>query len=305
MPVRKTTPKKKDTILLPDAIVTKRNIEEEKKARANRLKQKHEKLQIIPGPVKLDWTVDPSSTDFFDAIDKIQKSQWSEFPEKGMGQRIKADIYQWRKSLPPLVMVTHLHAVFLNDSTFVEREIRSSCQRGDLRRLNVNVVDGGELVIKSDDYYRILDEWINEENRQVFESFKELLKQSPEALSLSIYDLESFPGLSEKRNLIMSAGFLTLQTGQLDEFNISIPNIGRYLKLVTSCRKWITTNLDKNPWKEMTEIKLNEHWISGKSRWKEFRGASLDWPLSDCYGGGWCEPFNTPMGRCWKLTGKK
>jgi hypothetical protein len=174
----------------------------------------------------------------------------------------------------------------------------------------VNLVIGGELLIQTSDYYRILDDCIESRrgiDRTVYEtlnSFKQLLDENPEAVSVTLSELQS-KGIAEYRSYILSAGFLTLSPGQADSFNISLPNVGVYLKLVSNSRKWVIKNLDKLAWKEMLESALVERWISQKFYWKEFKGVTMEWVLSDCYGGGWCEPFNTPVGRGWKYNGKK
>ncbi|CAN6674371.1 hypothetical protein TRVA0_052S00716 [Trichomonascus vanleenenianus] len=306
-PLRRARRQKLETEkILPSTKASKKHAEEQKKVREDKSKQKQEKLQVVPGPIHLDWELDPTEG-LLRAIDIVLESMWDDIPEKGLGYDLKCELHSFRKGLPPLVMGTHLHAIFLNDSTYVEREMRRRCRAHKIRRLLVNVVEGGEMIIRAQDYYNILDEHASRTAgavNQAYQEFKALLKEQPEAVSISPYDLEAFPSLEANRSVVLNAGFLTLQPGS-DTLNISVPNIGVYLRLVTSSRKWVTRGLSKMAWKEILESQLNDRWESQKSYWREFKGARLQWVLTDCYGGGWCEPFNTPVGRGWKVTGKR
>lgn len=299
----KRRPRPPEAPLLPSDKAYLKSAEEEKKAREDRTRDRHEKLQIVPGPVTLDWWSDNLNRKphLLVAMDAILDIMWKDIDRESLGGKRSAEVHYYRKSLPNLVMGTHLHSIFLNDSTHVEREIRRHCQAHKIRRFLVNHVEGGELVIKCKDYYGELES--RTENKQTFMKFKELLEEMPEATAISIHDLRD-KELEKDKNLLLNAGFLTLQPGQFDTYNISVPNLGSYLGLVGSCRKWVLKTLQKAPWKEMLETMLKERLESYKSHWKDYRGATIEWVLCDCYGGGWCEPFKTPVGRGWRVTGK-
>lgn len=302
-------PRAPEAPLMPSDIDFLKTLEEKKQSR-NEKRALHEKLQVVPGPVTLEWQEGLGNhPGLLQAMEAIESIQWKEIPIKGLGRSLPAEVFHYRKSLPLMIMTTHLHSVFINDSTYVEREMRKCCKRQQIRRLVVNVIEGGELVIRSSDYYRILDETKKSFNDgqfiNGFEKFADLLKELPEATSVSVYSLDSVGISQPERSALLNSGFLTMQAGNSDEFNISIPSIGSYLRLVASGRKWVLRLLQKLPHGESLESSIHERWEKNKFHWKEFKGANVEWILCDCYGGGWCEPFNTPVGRGWKLTGKK
>lgn len=295
--------------VLPSDKVHMKAAQENKQAREEKTRERQEKLQIIPGPIALDWWDLPINgpqrkPSLVDAMDAILNIMWKEIPVKGITKKQAAEVHYYRKTLPKLVLTTHLHSIFLNDSTHVEREIRRNCQSHRIRRLLVNQVDGGELVIKCEDYYSALENAAKTDDEDVFIKFKQVLTEFPEATNVSSYDLEDKNIAKDHRSKLLNYGFLTLQPGQFDTYNISIPNLGSYLGVVSHCRKAILKIFKKSPWNEMLESLLKERWESYKLYWKDYKGANIEWILCDCYGGGWCEPFKTPVGRGWKLTGK-
>ncbi|ANB14439.1 Bifunctional purine biosynthesis protein purH [Sugiyamaella lignohabitans] len=308
--------------LMPSDIAFLKDFDEKKSLRQARSKAQQEKLQD-DGPAELEWQLQVSTIpDIVKSMRIVLDRMWAPIPEKGLGREGRGDVYHFRKSIPPLVRTTHLYAIYPDNSTYVDREIRTACEDGTVRRLVVNLVEGSDLLIESTHYYAILDEQVRKYEESLSKSedegskvvtsaivkalkiFKKLLIKNPTAISLSLSELEDVD-LAKLRNNLLSLGFLTLQSGQMDSFVISVPNIGSYLRLVASSRKWIIRNLDKMSWKELLESTLQERWESNKTYWYDFKGCLLEWVLYDCFGGGWCEPFKTPVGRGWKLTGKK
>jgi hypothetical protein len=308
--ITKKRPRTPDPILFPSDVAYLKELEEIKSIRDSRAKQKQERLRN-EGPADLEWRLPANKvSNLVFAMRTILDRMWNQIPEKGLGREGRGNVFQYRQSLPPLVMTTHLYGVFPNNSTYVDREILRVTQRGQIRRLVVNLVEGGELVVESDKYYDILREAVktqlqngNEKAADTLQRFKQLLQEMPTSITLTVDDLEP-AGLADTGSVLLSMGFLTLQPGRSDTFNISIPNIGSYLKLVSTSRKWVVKGLEKMSWKEQLESVLLDRWESNKTYWREFKGAKLEWVLYDCYGGGWCEAFKTPVGRGWKLTGK-
>lgn len=79
-----------------------------------------------------------SIQDVVQAIRHIQRSMFSEMPERASGMnstRISA-VLNHRASLPPLVSLSHVHAI-LNTPTTTEREIARLIRDGTLRRISI------------------------------------------------------------------------------------------------------------------------------------------------------------------------
>lgn len=208
-------------------------------------------------------------------------------------------------------MVSHLHALFPHDPTFIDRELQRVVEAGQIRRINVNI-NAGDMVIESKYYFRIYRDRkaaaVAEDSDSVviFEKFEKLLRQKSAATAITSDDLAEFD-ISEDSGIraLLDIGFLVL-AGAPGVYQISIPNVGSLLKLVFRSRKWVVSVLGKTKFKEMLEKTMRERWEAAlKSRWREFRGVKFAWVLMECKGGGWCEPFQTSVGRCWRLTGKR
>lgn len=297
---------KSEQPLLPSEALYLRNLTESRQLKGKNVLNRQEKLENL-GPVAMEYG--PVGRDLLKAMDYVQSIMWTDIPEKGLGKDLLAETFNHRRVIPPLITLTHLQAIFPNDSTYVDREIVKRCQQKKIRKLIVNLVKGGELLIKSEDYDKALNEAmeksVNPENKAVFCQFRDLLESKSEAVTLDIVDLNAKPLLAERRDLLLTSGFLTFQPGRNDAFNISIPNLGLYLKLVAGTRNWVIKCLEKMKWKELLESQLIEKFeASPKAQWRDFKGCTMDWILLDCYGGGYCEPFSTPVGRGWKYVGK-
>ncbi|KAK9258715.1 serine-threonine protein kinase 19 [Lipomyces tetrasporus] len=205
-------------------------------------------------------------------------------------------------------MTSHLHALFPYDPTFIERELQRVAEEGLVRKMVVNQ-NAGDMVIESSDYFRVLREMKHSNkisNIDSFDKFEDLLKSKPAVTRLSTDDLNA-ASITEDEGIrdLLSVGFLVL-SGLPGVYLISVPNVGSFLKLAFRSRKWVINSLAKPKWKEMLEKSIHERWDANvKSRWREFRGVSFEWVMMEVKGGGWCEPFGTPGGRGWKLTGKK
>lgn len=122
---------------------------------------------------------------------------------------------------------------------------------------------------------------------------------------------------------------------------LSIPNIGNLISVARHARRWIiidvimggrrrSSGYDKihnnrdiqiglssssssssSPNNRKSSMMIPEHeirerWANKKTQtiFQKFKGINLNWVILDAYGGGWIEPFNTPVGICWKYTGK-
>ena len=110
-------------------------------------------------------------------------------------------------------------------------------------------------------------------------------------------------------------------------FQVSLPNTGPYLRLLTAARSHLVSLLQKSPFKEQPLSMLNERWDGGiasddaaaKARkyrgeftgvlpartrkWKQFYGLKFEWVLAECLGAGLLELFETgSVGRAARLV---
>ncbi|KAK9465740.1 bifunctional purine biosynthesis protein purH [Lipomyces arxii] len=241
-------------------------------------------------------------------ISVVLSRMWEPIPEKGIGlsRDGMADLYRFRKTIPPLIMVSHLHALFPSDPTFIDREVQRVAEEGIVRRMVVNQT-AGDMVIENKEYLSRLHQakQANSAHRDVFDKFEQLLKDKPASTQLTFTELTNYE-ISEQSGIrdLIAAGFLVL-SGSPGIYFISIPNVGSFLKLSFRTRQWVVSLLSKTKWKEMMEKMIRERWDANHKKWREFRGVRFEWVMMEVKGGGWCEPFGTPSGRGWKLTGKK
>lgn len=110
-------------------------------------------------------------------------------------------------------------------------------------------------------------------------------------------------------------------------FQISLPNTGPYLRLLTAARSHLISLLEKSRFKEMPLYLLNERWDGGIAsddaaakakkyrgeftgvlpartrKWKQFYGLRFEWVLAECLGAGLLELFETgSVGRAARLV---
>lgn len=110
-------------------------------------------------------------------------------------------------------------------------------------------------------------------------------------------------------------------------FQISLPNTGPYLRLLTAARSHLISLLHKSRFKEMPLYLLHERWDGGIAsddaatkakkyrgeftgvlpartrKWKQFYGLNFEWVLAECLGAGLLELFETgSVGRAARLV---
>ena len=101
------------------------------------------------------------------------------------------------------------------------------------------------------------------------------------------------------------------------ELQLSLPNTGSFLKLLTSARSHLMSLLSKSKYNEAPLYLLRERWdggvatddpaaksmnlkgqfsgvLPGRTRkWKQFYGLRFDWVLAECFGAGLVEVFES------------
>lgn len=264
------------------------------------------------------------------AIEWIHQRMWDPIPEKGLSNSTMSAALKYRQSLPCVVTVNQLQALFPSNASSIDRQIVRLSREGRVRRLAVNQIEGGDLLIGSEHYYELCrnaayhtslqmvqlgeessrrekGEYVSvrdDVSASILAKFEGLVRSMPaSSTSVTLSDLQD-ADLASHYSFLVNAGFLTLVPGASQEFALSVPNIGALLRLVSTARKWVKATLAKLPWSEALESDLEKKWLASKAHWFEFRGCRLEWVLFDLAGGGFCEAFSTPVGRGWKLTGK-
>ena len=170
---------------------------------------------------KLDATgkiASPSSripvTEVLSVLAHSNHGMFSDLPERpGMNSTRIAEVLNFRKNLPPLMSLAHLHAL-LQTSTRAEREIAGLIAAGQVRKIRLsgrgNEISGfGELLITRTALEELLRKSALDNN--VVHSFLENLEEHPTATSFSA---QSIP-VSEYTALIQ-AGFLVFSSFSAD-----------------------------------------------------------------------------------------
>jgi len=78
----------------------------------------------------------------------LSEIQFPPFPERGLGRDRIAELYNARKAIPNLIMLSQLHSVF-NTHTLIERESSTLISNGIIRKIilrgSVESGKGGEV----------------------------------------------------------------------------------------------------------------------------------------------------------------
>ncbi|KAI9717331.1 MAG: hypothetical protein M1812_004858 [Candelaria pacifica] len=123
------------------------------------------------------------------------------------------------------------------------------------------------------------------------------------------------------------AGEQRLLINKGEEYHLSLPSTGPYLRLLTSARTHLLTLLSKSKYQEAPIDLLRERWdggiagsdpasrrkkargefagvLPGRTRkWKQFYGLRFEWVLEECLGAGLIEVFETgSVGRGVRVT---
>ncbi len=106
-------------------------------------------------------------------------------------------------------------------------------------------------------------------------------------------------------------------SGDQEGYNVSLPNIGSYLKLLSNSRSRLTSLLARSKFRQYPEGYLKERWNGGvpgddvgtqrkvftgeftgvlpgrTTKWKNLYGVTFEWALEECVGAGMIEVFET------------
>ncbi|THC98701.1 hypothetical protein EYZ11_001835 [Aspergillus tanneri] len=236
----------------------------------------------------------------------------------GMSSTRSAEVLNFRRSLPPLVSVAHVHTL-LDAPTKVEKEIMELVNSGRIRRLVVpgrgNDAAGSTVpgaAFTASEYMALVRAGF-----LVSSSF-------PAQGSLSIASLPSLPSPSVAENPA-SRSDSAAQPTQMEAINrsqlhsatlfLSLPNTGPYLRLLAAGRAHLLSLLKKSP--EIPLDLLRDRWdgaveseksfsvakrargefagvLPGRTKkWKELYGMNFRWVLEEAIGAGLVEIFDT------------
>lgn len=334
---------------------------------------------------------DLSLRDVAQAIRYIQGHMFDDLPEAGGFNSVRiSEVLRFRKSLPPTVTVTHVHA-FMRSPTATAKEVAELAKAGIIRRIVVpGRGTGGSSTSEGLVLVENLDRLVQDSglDEKMAEKFLQELKENPHVVALPCNTFTASEAAALKQ-----AGFLTSSSQGLQSsaaftnaaspgtmtslssvsraasgsmaavggesaihdaggsgtasgirrsssqfskgspinsdrnFQISVPNTGPYLRLVTTARDHLISLLQKSRFKEMPLYMLRERWDGGiasddpaakakkyrgeftgilparTKKWKQFYGLTFDWVLAECLGAGLLELFETgSVGRAARIV---
>ncbi|KAK2759254.1 hypothetical protein FQN53_008092 [Emmonsiellopsis sp. PD_33] len=291
------------------------------------------------------------------AIQYIRNTMFSDLPESraGMNSTRIAEVLNFRRALPPIVSVAHVH-MLLNAPTKVEREIVELADSARIRRLFIpgrgsNITGLGDCLILVQDWEQLVRD-SSSINIDLKEKFTEILRTNTKTSAVSV---EVFT--PDETSSLVRAGFLVAPSSlaKRPSFDtslsaitpsskssslpvlsseqeaaasgqrkfrdttmfLSIPNLGPYLRLLSSARAQILAILKKSSSGEAPLKLLQDRWdgavetnahfdaarrargefagvLPGKTKkWKELYGMAFRWALEEALGSGLIEMFET------------
>lgn len=303
------------------------------------LSRKHDIITAVDTILSNQWS-ESSSLNRTTAVDKGLTMEQRVFLLVGLSMPTKAEIMKYRSQVPQgLVTTNQLYSIFEREgNTFVDRNIELAIRNGKLRKFVITnaapVIEAShvsaktgkityghenvEVLVKSQVYMDKIEEWLNRSSDKtkitILNKFKQFVVSNPAALFITESDDLNEMELSN----LLELGFITLTSNHKNEiesqqYALSFPNCGTYLRLINNGRSWLVKVLKKTKFDELLESELLNRWqgidLNGNSKMtnyrKPFYGFDLNWILADALGAGIIEVFNTPVGRGWKLTGKR
>lgn len=251
---------------------------------------------------------------------------------RGLSMEIKADVIKYRENQLPyggMVTINQLYTMFDHrGNTFVDRSLELCVRDGSVIKFVISNAlpvilrsgkgggdhkvtygyEDAEVVVEKTHYLELVDKTMSEDgtSAEVLSRFKQYVMTHPEALFVTADDFQP-PEITK----LVKLGFLTLTSNHHNEIDtngyaLAYPKCGTFLKIINAGRSWLVKTLSKMTYKEMLEDAMYDKWegkIMANFR-RPFYGYDLAWILADARGSGVVEPFNTPVGRGWRLTGK-
>ncbi|THX51334.1 hypothetical protein D6D06_07434 [Aureobasidium pullulans] len=169
-------------------------------------------------------TLPPSEApqDVVSLIRYIQQHTWTDIPDRaaGMNSTRIAEVLNFRKNMPPIVSIAHLHAVSASTTT-TERELAKLVHSGIVKRLNIPGRGKGGFAIGEG--VILVEDWINtiQQNQALSQPLKEKYAKVLEE-NTSSYTVPASLFLPEEVSELIAAGFMT-STSALSDHLYSLP----------------------------------------------------------------------------------
>ncbi|EGC43949.1 conserved hypothetical protein [Histoplasma capsulatum var. duboisii H88] len=266
------------------------------------------------------------------AIQYIRNTMFSDLPQRaGMNSTRIAEVLNFRRALPPIVSVAHVH-MLLNAPTKVEREIVELVDSARVRKLFIpgrgfDSAGLGDCLILVQDW----EDTTSAVAAGIFtpEETSSLVRAgflvSPSSLAKHpSFDTSptSIPASrrSHALNIVLPGQEIAVSDQRksgISSMFLSIPNLGPYLRLVGAARTQIMTLLKKSRSGEAPLTLIRDRWdgavesevyynvskrargesagvLPGKTKkWKELYGMNFRWALEEALGSGLIELFDT------------
>lgn len=249
-------------------------------------------------------TEDYNSKSILDAIDHILSSQWNFIPTQ-LNPDFQAHIQKYRDFLPRIVSRYQLYSIFPDNQTFIDQEIDHLFEDGKIKRVLLQEnEDANDLIIKTEEYIKVLDSNMNHSGNEVtkipLKKFTVFLEENPKALKPS-KELISSKINEEEIALLVKLGFLQIiPQSSKNQLKISIPKYGYVINLYQNSKKFILRTINATKFKEMKHNELYEKWERNKNKFKDFKGLNINWILHWLIGEGTLEVFQISDGKAYK-----
>jgi hypothetical protein len=169
-------------------------------------------------------TLPPSKVpqDVVSLIRYIQQHTWTDIPERaaGMNSTRIAEILNFRKNMPPIVSIAHLHAVSTS-TTATERQLATLIHSGIVKKINIPGRGKGGFAIGEG--VILVEDWINiiQQHQALSQELKEKYAKVLEE-NTSSYTVAASLFLAEEVQELIAAGFMT-STSVLSDSLYTLP----------------------------------------------------------------------------------
>jgi hypothetical protein len=160
--------------------------------------------------------------DVVSLIRYIQQHTWTDIPERaaGMNSIRIAEVLNFRKNMPPIVSIAHLHAVSTS-TTATERQLATLIHSGTVKKINIPGRGKGGFAIGEG--VILVEDWINivQQHPALSQELKEKYAKVLEENTVS-YTVAASLFLAEEVQELIAAGFMT-STSVLSDSLFTLP----------------------------------------------------------------------------------
>lgn len=160
--------------------------------------------------------------DVVSLIRYIQSHTWTDIPERaaGMNSTRIAEVLNFRKNMPPIVSIAHLHAISTSTTT-IERQLATLIHSGIVKKINIPGRGKGGFAIGEG--VVVVEDWINviQQHPALSQELKEKYAKVLEENTTS-YSVPASLFLAEEVQELIAAGFMT-STSVLSDSLFTLP----------------------------------------------------------------------------------